>query len=112
MDLWDDIEAGVEPEMALRRTFPLVACPPPCALFMRATGEDLSVFGEELEDGSLQMIDQESIAEYMHHENLARLVEHRPIKLAAVALANKMARMAWVIMARGERYREPAELAT
>jgi len=39
---------------------------------------------------------------------LARLVAHRPIKLAAVALANRIARIAWVVMARGERYRAPA----
>jgi transposase len=31
----------------------------------------------------------------------------RPAKVAAVALANKMARMAWALMAKGERYREP-----
>jgi transposase len=38
---------------------------------------------------------------------LARLMERRPIKVAAVALANKIARMAWAMMVRGERFREP-----
>ena len=31
--------------------------------------------------------------------------------VATITLANKIARMAWAIMAKGERYREPAALA-
>ena len=38
---------------------------------------------------------------------LGRLMERRPTKVAAVALANKIAGMAWAIMVRGERYQEP-----
>jgi len=34
---------------------------------------------------------------------LGRLMERRPTKVAAVALANKMARIAWAIMTRGEK---------
>jgi transposase len=35
----------------------------------------------------------------------------RPIKVAAIALANKIARMVWAMMTRGERYKEPVTLA-
>jgi transposase len=38
---------------------------------------------------------------------LIRIMDRRPTKVAAVALANKIARMAWAIMVHGERYREP-----
>ncbi|MGF7209757.1 transposase [Skermanella aerolata] len=39
---------------------------------------------------------------------LAGLLKRRPFNVAAVALANKLARIAWAVMARGEEYRKPA----
>ncbi len=38
---------------------------------------------------------------------LGQVMERRPTKVAAVALANKIARMAWAIMVHGDRYKEP-----
>ena len=42
---------------------------------------------------------------------LRALLARKPFKVAAVALAKKMARMAWALMARGELYRRPAARA-
>ena len=39
---------------------------------------------------------------------LVQLMARRSVKVAAVALANKTARMVWALMISGERYREPA----
>ena len=46
-----------------------------------------------------------------HRPWLAALLARRPTKVAAIALANKLARMAWAMMAKGERYKEPTALA-
>lgn len=43
---------------------------------------------------------------------LIKLLQRRTTKIAAVALANKMARIAWVLMTRGGEYREPVVQAT
>jgi hypothetical protein len=46
-----------------------------------------------------------------HRPWLTALLGRRPTKVAAIALANKIARMAWAMMAKGERYRNPVALA-
>ena len=46
-----------------------------------------------------------------HRPWLTALLQRRPAKVAAIALANKLARMTWALMASGESYREPAALA-
>ena len=38
---------------------------------------------------------------------LMQLLARRPFKVVAAALANKMARTAWAVLARGETYRTP-----
>jgi transposase len=61
--------------------------------------------------GALAVIRYAKIHGTKHRPWLTALLARRPAKVAAIALANKIARMAWAIMARGERYREPAALA-
>ena len=42
---------------------------------------------------------------------IARMVARKPPMLVRVALANKMARIVWALLARGEIYRAPAAMA-
>jgi transposase len=58
--------------------------------------------------GALSVIKRAKQLGYTRHPWLVRLMERRSTKIAAVALANKIARMAWAMMARNESYRAPA----
>jgi transposase len=61
--------------------------------------------------GALAVIRYAKINGTQHRPWLTALLARRPTKVAAIALANKIARMAWAMMARGERYKEPIALA-
>src|SRR6202034_2931785 len=64
-----------------------------------------------LTTGALAVIRYAKIHGPKHRPWLTALLTRRPTKVAAIALANKMARMAWAMMAKGERYKEPVALA-
>ena len=61
--------------------------------------------------GALAVIRYAKIHGTKHRPWLTALLARRPTKVAAIALANKLARMAWAMMAKGEHYKEPAALA-
>jgi transposase len=61
--------------------------------------------------GALAVIRYAKLHGTTHRPWLTALLARRPTKVAAIALANKMARMAWAMMVKGERYKEPVALA-
>ena len=61
--------------------------------------------------GALAVIRYAKIYGTKHRPWLTALLARRPTKVAAIALANKIARMAWAMMTKGERYKEPIALA-
>ena len=62
--------------------------------------------------GALSVIRRAKQLGYTRHPWLVRLMERRSTKVAAIALANKIARIAWAMMARNESYRTPQPVAT
>jgi transposase len=61
--------------------------------------------------GALAVIKRAKLLGHTRHPWLVRLMERRSTMIAAVALANKIARMAWAMMVRGETYRAPLPAA-
>ena len=61
--------------------------------------------------GALAVIRYAKIYGAKHRPWLTALLARRPTKVAAIALANKLARIVWAMMSRGERYKEPVALA-
>ena len=61
--------------------------------------------------GALSVIKRAKQLGYTRRPWLAQLMARRPVKVAAIALANKIIRMVWAMMVRGENYREPVALA-
>jgi len=60
--------------------------------------------------GAFAVIRYAKIHGAKHRPWLTALLARRHTKVAAIALANKLARMAWAMMATGERYNYPASL--
>lgn len=61
--------------------------------------------------GALSVIRRAKQAGYTRRPWLTKLLQRRSTKVAAIALANKIARTAWALMAHGTIYEEPASQA-
>jgi len=61
--------------------------------------------------GALAVIRRVETHGTRHRPWVTTLLARRPAKVAAIALANKLARIVWAMMAKGESYREPLALA-
>jgi transposase len=61
--------------------------------------------------GALAVIRYAKIHGTKHRPWLTALLARRPTKVAAIALANKLARMAWAMIATGERYNRSNQIA-
>ena len=64
-------------------------------------------FSQLLVVGALSVIRRAKQLGYTRHPWLVRLMQRRSTKVAAIALANKIARIAWAMMARNESCRTP-----
>jgi transposase len=62
--------------------------------------------------GALSVIRRAKQVGYSRRPWLAKLLQRRSTKIAAIALANKIARTAWAMMAHGTYYQEPESRAT
>jgi transposase len=58
--------------------------------------------------GAMSVIRHGRKTNFENNPWLADLVHRKPTKVAAVALANKIARIAWAVLVTGEPYRQPA----
>jgi len=67
--------------------------------------------GSILMIGPLSVIKRAKQLGYTNRPWLAPMLARQPTRVVAIALANKIARMAWAMMVRGEPYREPIALA-
>jgi transposase len=61
--------------------------------------------------GAMSVIKRAKQLGYTRRPWLAKLLERRSTKIAAIALANKIARIAWAMMAHGTFYKEPVHQA-